>query len=92
MWQGPAAVTRLTCWDPTDEGVTRMAVPDYVESLRNKHAQLEQVILEESLRPLPDQALLTQLKKQKLRLKDEIARLTRNGGGVAMPAAAGEVH
>jgi uncharacterized protein len=60
-----------------------MAVSEYVESLRSKHAELEQVIVEESLRPLPDQALITQLKKQKLRIKDEIARLTHqtaNGG------------
>ncbi len=68
-----------------------MAVPDYVESLRTKHSQLEQVILEESLRPLPDQALLSQLKKQKLRIKDEIARLTRNGNGGATTVR-GEVH
>ena len=57
-----------------------MAVSEYVESLRSKHAELEQVIVEESLRPLPDQALITQLKKQKLRIKDEIARLTHQAG------------
>ena len=57
-----------------------MAVSEYVESLRSKHAELEQVIVEESLRPLPDQALITQLKKQKLRIKDEIARLTHQSG------------
>jgi hypothetical protein len=57
-----------------------MAVSEYVESLRSKHAELEQVIVEESLRPLPDQALITQLKKQKLRIKDEIARLTHQTG------------
>jgi hypothetical protein len=68
-----------------------MAVPDYIDSLRTKHAQLEQVILEESLRPLPDQALITQLKKQKLRIKDEIARLTKNGNGVA-PNGRREIH
>ena len=68
-----------------------MAVPDYIDSLRSKHAQLEQVILEESLRPLPDQALITQLKKQKLRIKDEIVRLTKNGNGVA-PNGRGEIH
>jgi hypothetical protein len=58
-----------------------MAVSEYVESLRSKHAELEQVIVEESLRPLPDQALITQLKKQKLRIKDEIARLTTRQAG-----------
>ena len=68
-----------------------MAVPDHINSLRSKHAHLEQVILEESLRPLPDQALLTQLKKQKLRIKDEIARLSQNGNGVA-PNGRGDIH
>ena len=72
-----------------------MAVPDYIDSLRTKHAQLEQVILEESHRPLPDQALLSQLKKQKLRIKDEIARLTTvqgggNGRGASIPS--GGIH
>lgn len=69
-----------------------MAVPDYIESLRTKHAQLDQVLLEESLRPLPDQALMTQLKKQKLRIKDEIARLTKRNGEAAVAAVRSEVH
>ncbi|HET6522642.1 MAG TPA: YdcH family protein [Geminicoccaceae bacterium] len=63
-----------------------MAVSEYVESLRSKHAELEQVIIEESLRPLPDQALLSQLKRQKLRIKDEIARLTTHAANGATGA------
>lgn len=62
---------------------------DYVESLRSKHALLEQQIDNEMHRPLPDQTVLTRLKREKLRIKDEIARL--NGSG-AKPAVSRELH
>jgi hypothetical protein len=41
-----------------------------------KHAGLEAKISAELARPAPDDALLHELKKQKLRLKDELARTT----------------
>lgn len=43
-----------------------------VEALENKHAQLEALIDEEEHRPHPDDIRLHQLKKEKLRLKDEL--------------------
>lgn len=46
------------------------------QSLMAKHAQLEAQINSETRRPLPDGTLLHALKKQKLRLKEAIARLT----------------
>ena len=54
-----------------------MTMHDYVESLRGKHAHLEQQIDDELHRPLPDHSILTRLKREKLRIKDEIARLGR---------------
>jgi hypothetical protein len=63
---------------------------DYVESLRSKHAHLEQEIDDELHRPLPDQSVLTRLKREKLRIKDEIARLGRNNTHLA--AASAELH
>lgn len=60
-----------------------MTMQDYVESLRGKHALLEQQIDDEMHRPLPDQSVLTRLKREKLRIKDEIARL-----GIISPGAA----
>lgn len=54
-----------------------MTMHDYVESLRSKHALLEQRIDAEMHRPLPDQLILTRLKREKLRIKDEIARVDR---------------
>ena len=41
-------------------------------SLRDKHASLERAIEEESDRPYPDDFRLSQLKREKLRIKDEI--------------------
>ncbi|MBB4618942.1 YdcH family protein [Sphingomonas abaci] len=41
-------------------------------ALEAKHASIDRRLAEESHRPLPDTALIAELKKQKLRLKDEI--------------------
>ncbi len=58
-----------------------MALHEHVDSLRTKHARLEQMIDEELHRPLPDQAALSRLKKEKLRIKEEIERLRPAGLG-----------
>lgn len=52
-----------------------MARAEHVEALKSKHAALEAKIDEENSRPLPDDALIHQLKREKLRIKDELARL-----------------
>lgn len=44
-------------------------------ALETKHSALDRRIAEESTRPLPDAQLLTGLKKQKLRLKEELTTL-----------------
>lgn len=44
-------------------------------ALETKHAGLDQRIAAESQRPVPDALMLAELKKQKLRLKEEIAHL-----------------
>ena len=44
-----------------------------VEELESKHAALHALIEEEEHRPHPDEDLLHRLKKEKLRLKDELA-------------------
>ncbi|WP_267386647.1 DUF465 domain-containing protein [Sphingomonas sp. GC_Shp_3] len=41
-------------------------------ALEAKHAVLEEKISDESHRPVPDTAMLAELKKQKLRLKEEM--------------------
>ena len=67
-----------------------MTMHDYVESLRSKHAHLEQQIDDELHRPLPDQSILTRLKREKLRIKDEIARLGSTRATTVV--ASGEIH
>jgi hypothetical protein len=52
-----------------------MSVQEHVDSLRHKHAHLEHLIDEELHRPLPDQTALARMKKEKLRIKEEIERL-----------------
>jgi hypothetical protein len=46
----------------------------HLASLSAKHAALDSNIVDEMHRPMPDTARLAQLKKAKLRLKEEIAR------------------
>jgi hypothetical protein len=60
-----------------DEEDTSMSVQDRIEALREKHASLERAIDEEIHRPLPNQDAITDLKRQKLRIKDEIFQLER---------------
>jgi hypothetical protein len=57
-----------------------MSMHEHVDSLRTKHARLEEMIDEEQHRPMPDQSAVSRLKKEKLRIKEEIERL-RGGNG-----------
>lgn len=59
-----------------------MASADRLESLKRKHRQLEDEVRNESRRPLPDSTLLRHLKREKLKLKDEMARLGEEAGTV----------
>lgn len=47
----------------------------HLSSLETKHNALDRQIVAESHRPLPDARLLADLKKQKLRVKEEITSL-----------------
>jgi len=46
-----------------------------IESLRSRHRHLEEVLHGELRRPSPDTLRIAALKKEKLALKDEMARL-----------------
>lgn len=46
----------------------------HLAALEAKHAGLEAQLVNELQRPVPDTGMLASLKKQKLRLKDEMAR------------------
>ncbi len=49
---------------------------EHVETLKAKHADLDHIIVEEENRPCPDEARIKELKRLKLRIKDEIVHLT----------------
>ena len=52
-----------------------MSVDERIEALKAKHARLEHEIEEETHRPHPDDMHLTQLKREKLKIKDEMVRI-----------------
>ena len=45
----------------------------HMSALQAKHAGLERLIQQELTRPAPDDAILQDLKRRKLRVKDELA-------------------
>ena len=47
----------------------------HLAALQTKHEGLERRIREEMARPSPDETILQNLKKQKLRIKEEIAEI-----------------
>jgi hypothetical protein len=52
-----------------------VALIEQIKSLHDKHAELESTIEAEENRPMPDNAVLQDLKRQKLAIKDQIADL-----------------
>jgi hypothetical protein len=52
-----------------------MSLSDRIETLRTRHRGLEEQIDQEVSRPLPNMDMIHDLKRQKLRIKDEIALL-----------------
>lgn len=47
---------------------------NHMSSLEAKHAQLDALIKQETLRPLPNQAELALLKKRKLKIKQQMTQ------------------
>lgn len=45
----------------------------HLSALEAKHATLDRRIVDESHRPLPDQMIIADLKRQKLKVKEQIA-------------------
>ena len=46
----------------------------HVSALSHKHADFDRRIAEETRRPRPDNALISMLKKQKLKIKEALSR------------------
>jgi hypothetical protein len=47
-----------------------------IESLKQRHAGLETQLHDEEVRPAPDTSAVLKLKREKLKIKDEIVRLS----------------
>ena len=58
-----------------------MSMQSHLAELERRHRTLETEIERETLRPAADEAHLHELKKKKLRLKDEITKLKMNATG-----------
>jgi len=52
-----------------------MSLQDRIESLRARHQSLELALQEEIHRPMPNEDLIHDIKRQKLKIKDEIQLL-----------------
>jgi hypothetical protein len=55
-----------------------MSLQDRLDTLRSRHATLETELDREVGRPLPNPEMISDLKRQKLRIKDEIFELERH--------------
>ena len=53
-----------------------MSLQSHIDSLKERHHALDAKVSEEDHRPRPDQDALMRLKGQKLKLKDEMERLS----------------
>ena len=54
-----------------------MRLEEMIDELKTKHQALEAAIDEQTHRPHPDDIEIASLKKQKLRIKDELAIITK---------------
>jgi hypothetical protein len=52
-----------------------MSLQDRIESLRARHQSLELALQDEIHRPLPNEDVIHDIKRQKLKIKDEIHQL-----------------
>lgn len=52
-----------------------MSTEDRIVSLQEKHAKLEQKLENEESRPMPDDVVVHEIKREKLAIKDELASL-----------------
>jgi hypothetical protein len=69
------AGNRPTLLAVTGPRSTRMMEDVRAQSLKAKHSALENQINEEAKRPLPDTRLLHDLKRKKLKIKDELQKI-----------------
>lgn len=54
-----------------------MALSAHLEQLQHRHGEIEAKIDSEMRSPMPDQVRLSQLKRQKLQIKDTISQMSQ---------------
>jgi hypothetical protein len=62
---------------PNVKRIGRMNHPPRLRALEDRHAVLEREISQEDARPKPDNTALGRLKREKLKLREEIERLRK---------------
>ena len=60
-----------------------MSNQERIEALRTRHAALDQELDDENHRPYPDFEHVNRIKREKLKLKDEMVRLSHTSVGVS---------
>lgn len=78
VWQLEDIGVAFLCATVTDHGGCAMVSLEQIEALKAKHAKLDKAIDDEAHRPLPDTQQIHLLKREKLKIKDEIARLSHS--------------
>ncbi|MEC9183380.1 MAG: DUF465 domain-containing protein, partial [Pseudomonadota bacterium] len=53
-----------------------MSVTEHIAALQKKHAKLETELGDQNSRPIPDTEAIADLKRQKLAIMDELAKLS----------------
>jgi hypothetical protein len=61
--------------DDDSDGEDRQAILEMIHRLRQEHEDLDAAVLALGAAPLPDQLRIVRLKKRKLILKDQLAKL-----------------
>ena len=56
---------------------TKLSITSHIQNLKQKHEQLSSEVEQAYKSPASDELYISQLKKEKLRLKEEISRLSR---------------
>ena len=55
-----------------------MGMDNRIDALKTRHEELDAALRSETTRALPDELEIHSLKKEKLRIKDELRNLTRH--------------
>ena len=72
-------MTKILCSNRLigSERRTKLSITSHIQNLKQKHEKLSSEVEQAYKSPASDELYISQLKKEKLRLKEEISRLSR---------------